>query len=227
MASSSSSTGWQAYMTGGGSGPTLKEGDRVPDVGTLQVVRSGDAKADAETVSSSDLFRGKRVVLVGMPGAFTPVCTTKHLPGYLSKLDALKRAGVDEVYVLAVNDAFVMRSWGDSLGCLGKITLVADGNLALTRALGLTVDLSDKGLGVRSQRYAAIIDDGRLVRLCVEPQSNSLETAGVEHILELLQQQQQGGGQREGKDGESSSGKLGLGLGQSQKQQQSQQQSSH
>jgi peroxiredoxin len=183
------STGWQAYMSGE-SGTPLREGERLPcpEAGTLQVIRSSDDTATPDSVACADLFRGKRVVLVGMPGAFTPVCTGKHLPGYLQHRDELKAAGVDDVLVCAVNDAFVMRAWGKSLGCLGRIALVADANLALTRALGLTIDLSDKGLGVRSKRYAAIVDDGVLSRLFVEPQSNSLETAGVEHVLQVLRE---------------------------------------
>ena len=114
-----------------------------------------------------DLVKGKRIALFALPGAFTPTCSAKHLPGYIEKADQLKKK-VDEIWCLSVNDAFVMGAWGREHGATGKVRMMADGNGALTAALGMEFDLSARGIGVRSQRYSMLIDDGVVKTLNLE-----------------------------------------------------------
>ena len=114
-----------------------------------------------------DLVKGKRIALFALPGAFTPTCSAKHLPGYVQKADQL-REKVDEIWCLSVNDAFVMGAWGREHGATGKVRMIADGNGEITRALGLEMDLTARGIGVRSQRYSMLLDDGLVKTLNVE-----------------------------------------------------------
>lgn len=114
-----------------------------------------------------DLVKGKRIALFALPGAFTPTCSAKHLPGYVQKADELKKK-VDEIWCLSVNDAFVMGAWGREHGATGKVRMIADGNGELTRALGLELDLTARGIGVRSQRYSMLLDDGVVKTLNIE-----------------------------------------------------------
>ncbi|GHA10262.1 peroxiredoxin [Arenicella chitinivorans] len=122
-----------------------------------------------DNVSAADYFKGKKVALFALPGAFTPTCSAAHLPGYVVHFDDLKAKGVDEVACLSVNDSFVMKAWQDAQNA-ENLTMIADGNAALTNALGLTLDTGDFG-GVRSQRYSMLIDDGVVKQLNVEPGS--------------------------------------------------------
>jgi peroxiredoxin len=122
-----------------------------------------------EPLSTDDLFGGKKVVLFSVPGAFTPTCSAKHLPGYVQQAQALKGKGVDEVACLAVNDVFVMSAWGKSAGADGKVLMLADGNGEYAKALGLELDASGFGMGKRSKRFSVIVDNGVVKQLNIEP----------------------------------------------------------
>jgi peroxiredoxin len=157
----------------------IKEGDKLP-AATLHTMTDGKPKA----VTTEDLFGGKKVVLFAVPGAFTPTCSQAHLPGYVVNADAIKGKGVDSIICLSVNDAFVMGAWGDSANA-EEILMVGDGNGDFTKALGLEMDGSGFGLGTRSQRYAMIVDDGKVTKLAVEA-AGQLEVSAAEAILEAL-----------------------------------------
>ncbi len=159
----------------------IQPGDKVPDVTLLTL----DPQGQPRPVATGELFRAKRAVLVAVPGAFTPTCSDHHLPGYVLRADELLAKGVDLIACTAVNDAFVMGAWGTLRGTGDKIIMLADGNGEFARAMGLDADLSRFGLGRRSQRYAAIIEDGVLRSLHVE-QPGKLEVSTVETILAEL-----------------------------------------
>ncbi|MGE0025114.1 MAG: peroxiredoxin [Hyphomicrobium sp.] len=142
---------------------SIKIGDRLPDA-KFTIMSEGGPK----TVSSDDLFKGKRVVLFAVPGAFTPTCTEQHLPGFLGAADALRAKGVTTIACTAVNDVFVLDAWARSRGANNEITMLADGNGDFAKALGLNIDLAAFGLGMRSQRYAMLVDDGIIEYLGVE-----------------------------------------------------------
>ena len=155
-------------------------GDPVPDVTLAVMGHSGP-----EQVSTDDLFKGKKVVAFAVPGAFTPTCSAKHLPGFVANADAIKAKGVDSIVCLAVNDVFVMDAWGKDRNVGENVTMVADGSGALTEALGLGLDLTERGLGVRSQRYSMIVDDAVVSALNVD-ESGTFEVSSAEKILEQL-----------------------------------------
>ena len=142
---------------------TIKVGDTIPAAKLTQGTPEGPKE-----VSTEELFKGKTVVLFGVPGAFTPTCSAKHLPGYVEQAAALKAKGVDEIWCVSVNDAFVMGAWGREQGTDGKVRMLADGSALWTKALGLELDLIQRGMGVRSQRYSALIEDGVVKTLNVE-----------------------------------------------------------
>ena len=158
----------------------IRIGDSVPDV-TLAVM----GHRGPEQVSTSELFRGKKVVAFALPGAFTPTCSAKHLPGFVASADAIRTKGVDFIMCLSVNDVFVMDAWGKDQGVGEKVTMVADGSGVLANALGLELDLTERGLGVRSQRYSMIIDDGVVSALNVDA-GGAFEVSSAERILEQL-----------------------------------------
>jgi len=159
----------------------IKVGDTIPaDVTVKEMGESGP-----RDVRVGDLCRGKRIVLFAVPGAFTPTCSMKHLPGFVSGAGSLKAKGVDEVACVSVNDAFVMDAWGKAQGASGKVRMLADGNGEFTRALGLELDASGYGMGKRSQRYAMVIDDGKIEQLHVEP-GGGLKVSSCEAVLEKL-----------------------------------------
>jgi peroxiredoxin len=116
----------------------------------------------------SDIVRGKTIVIFGLPGAFTPTCSAKHVPGFVAHADALKAKGVDEIWCVSVNDAFVMGAWGRELGTKGKVRMFGDGNAEFSKAIDLTLDLTGRGLGIRSNRYAMIVRDGVVQSVSVE-----------------------------------------------------------
>ena len=159
---------------------TIAVGDRVPDV---KVFTFGE-KGPVATTSEEVLGHGK-VVLFGVPGAFTPTCSDHHLPGFVLRADELRAKGVDTVVCVSVNDPFVMGAWGENQGVGSAVVLLADGNGELTEAMGLTMDGSGFGLGSRSQRYAAILDDGVVSWLAVEP-GPGLKVSSVEEVLAAL-----------------------------------------
>ncbi len=155
-------------------------GESIPEV-TLTQMQEGKPG----NITTGALLSGKKVVLFALPGAFTPTCSSAHLPGYLVKSDELFAAGVDSIVCLSVNDAFVMGAWGQQQNVEDRILMIADGNADLTRALGLEVDLSARGMGVRSQRYAMIINDGKVEALNVEA-PGQFEVSDAESMLKLL-----------------------------------------
>ena len=156
----------------------IKVGDKVP-AATLK--RMGDS--GIEDVTTQDFLAGRKVVLVGVPGAFTPTCAKEHLPGYIDAADQFKAKGVDEVACLAVNDPFVMAHWAEQSGAAGKVTLLSDGNGETTQALGLAFDGSAVGLGTRCKRFAALIDDGEVKALHVEDNPGVVNVSGADSLL--------------------------------------------
>lgn len=158
---------------------TISVGDRIPDVTLVKATENGPEK-----VQSGDYFKGKKVALFSVPGAFTPTCSARHLPGYVDKAQDLKAKGVDEIACTAVNDAFVMGAWNQNAGS-GDITMLADGNGEFAEAVGLTMDGSGFGLGKRGQRYSMIVEDGVVKELNVE-QPGDFSVSSAEHMLGQL-----------------------------------------
>lgn len=159
---------------------TIKVGDRMP-AGTLTLVTADGP----QKVSAEEFFKGKKVVLFSVPGAFTPTCDAKHLPGFVEKAGDLRAKGVDTVACIAVNDAFVMKAWGKSQNCDGKVQMLADGNAEYTKALGLEMDASGFGMGTRGQRFALIVEGGVVKSVNVE-QKGEFKVSSAEHILGQL-----------------------------------------
>ena len=152
----------------------IQVGDKIPDV-TLKTM-TGDGPQDLKT---ADVFSGKKVVLFAVPGAFTPLCSAQHLPGYVENADEIKAKGVDTIVCLAVNDVFVMGAWGEAQGTGDKVLMAADGSGELTKALGLEFDATKFGMGVRAQRFAVIVEDGVVTTLNVEaPMEFKVSDAG-------------------------------------------------
>ncbi|MCW5620337.1 MAG: peroxiredoxin [Burkholderiales bacterium] len=164
---------------------TIKVGDRVPAATVYEFIEdeTPGCSVGPNAFKVEELVRGKRIALFGLPGAFTPTCSAKHLPGYIENAGKLKSAKVDEIWCVSVNDAFVMGAWGREQGAKGKVRMMADGSAELTRALGLELDLTARGLGVRSQRYSMLIDDGVVKVLNVED-AGKYEVSGPEKLLE-------------------------------------------
>jgi len=148
----------------------IKVGDALPAVKLMEYVEVEDngCSIGPNPVELPAALAGKTIALFAVPGAFTPTCSVSHLPGYIQQADAFKAAGVDEIWCVAVNDAFVMGAWGREQKAGGKVRMIADGDAALAKALGLTLDLNGKGLGLRSNRYSMLIKDGKVVTLNVE-----------------------------------------------------------
>jgi peroxiredoxin len=147
----------------------IKIGDRIPDATLTESTEFGEACPIApQNVSVSEATAGKRIVLFGLPGAYTPTCSAKHVPGYVKHLPELKAKKVDEVWCVSLNDGFVMAAWGKEQHAIGKVRFLGDGNGELTRKLGLEVDLSKAGLGHRMQRFSMLIDNGVVKQLNVE-----------------------------------------------------------
>jgi peroxiredoxin len=143
---------------------TIKVGDSIPSMKLMQGTKDGPKET-----STDDVFKGKKVVLFAVPGAFTPTCSAKHLPGFVQNAAAFKAKGVDTVACISVNDAFVMGAWGKDQSADDKVAMLADGSAAFTKALGLELDLTARGMGVRSQRFALVAQDGKVTHLAVEP----------------------------------------------------------
>ena len=166
---------------------TIKVGDRLPE-GTLQEfieVEGNGCTVGPNTFKVEDLVKGRKIAIFGLPGAYTPTCSAKHVPSYLENLGALKAKGVDEVWCLSVNDAFVMGAWARDQKANGKIRFMADGSAEYTKKLGLELDLNARGLGLRCQRFAMLVDDGVVKALNVEA-PGKFEVSGGEHMLTLL-----------------------------------------
>ncbi len=159
---------------------TIKVGDSIPSTKLMQ----GTAEGPKE-VSTEELFKGKTVVLFGVPGAFTPTCSAKHVPSFMQNIGALKAKGVDTVACMAVNDAFVMGAWGKDQGVGENIMMLADGSADFTKKLGLELDLTARGLGMRCQRFALVAKDGKVTHVAVEA-PGAFEVSKAEAVLAAL-----------------------------------------
>ncbi len=159
---------------------TIKAGDQIPE-GRFTIM-----KADGPgSLTSAALFSGKKVVLFSVPGAFTPTCSREHLPGFIEQENAFKAKGVDTIACMAVNDVFVMDAWGKQAGADGKVTMLADGNGEYSQALGLELDASGFGMGKRGQRFALIVDDGKVVEALIE-EPGKFKVSAAEYVLSRL-----------------------------------------
>jgi peroxiredoxin len=159
---------------------TIKTGDRLPEA-TLTI-----ATADGrDQKSTADMFGGRTVAVFSVPGAFTPTCSAKHLPGFVTHADALKAKGIDEIVCMSVNDAFVMAAWAKSAHATDKITMVADGNADFTKALGLEMDATKFGMGIRGQRFSFVAKDGVVAHLFIE-EPGAFAVSSAEHMLAQL-----------------------------------------
>ena len=158
----------------------IKAGDRMPS-GTLKTMKKDGPK----DVTTDELFKGKTVVLFSVPGAFTPTCDAKHLPGFVQLADQVRAKGVDTIACMAVNDVFVMNAWGKHSGVADKILMLADGNGHYAKALGLELDASGYGMGTRGQRFAIVVKDGVATHVNVEA-PGQFKVSAAEHVLSQL-----------------------------------------
>jgi glutaredoxin/glutathione-dependent peroxiredoxin len=159
---------------------TIKVGDKLPSV---KMMRWGEKGPEA--VTTDELFKGKKVAFFGVPGAYTPTCSAKHLPGFVQSADELKAKGVDAIVCTSVNDVFVMNAWGKDQSCGSKVLMVADGDAEFTKATGLELDLNGKGLGLRNQRFSMLVDDGIVKVLNIDP-PGSFEKTSAEQLLSQM-----------------------------------------
>lgn len=158
----------------------IQAGETIPPMKLTRATPDGPRET-----STDEIFAGKTVVLFGVPGAFTPTCSARHLPGFVEQADALKAKGADVVACLAVNDPFVLDAWAKSQGVEDKIVMLADGSAEFTKKLGLEMDLSARGLGTRSQRFALVAKDGKVAHVAVEA-PGAFEVSRAEAVLEAL-----------------------------------------
>ena len=165
---------------------TIKVGDKLPGGKLWEFIEeeTPGCSIGPNEFDISDQVKGKRIALFALPGAFTPTCSAKHLPGYVAKAEELKKK-VDEIWCLSVNDAFVMGAWGRENGATGKVRMMADGNGDLTKALGMELDLTGRGIGVRSQRYSMLLEDGVVKTLNVE-EGGKFEVSGADTMLKQV-----------------------------------------
>lgn len=159
---------------------SIAVGDRIPEVTLMKATADGP-----EPIDTNSFFAGRKVAIFSVPGAFTPTCSARHLPGFVEKADEFRAKGVDEVACVSVNDAFVMRAWGEQAGADGKVTMLADGNAEFAEAIGLTADNSKYGMGMRGQRWSAIVEDGIVRELNVE-EPGAFSVSSAEFILDQL-----------------------------------------
>ena len=165
---------------------SIQIGDRIPDATLSESTEFGDACPVApKNVSVAEATAGKRIVIFGLPGAYTPTCSAQHVPGYLSHLDQLREKGVDEVWCVSVNDGFVMAAWGREQNAIGKIRMLGDGSADFAKKLGLELDLSGAGMGLRMQRFSMLVEDGVVKQLNVE-KPRSFEVSNAETMLGQL-----------------------------------------
>lgn len=160
---------------------TIKVGDKVPEANLKTMTADG-----AKDLTTAEIFAGKKVVLFGVPGAFTPTCSNNHLPGYLENHDAIVDKGVDQIAVVAVNDHHVMGAWARFTGGEGKILYLADGNGDFVRSMGLETDMSKGGLGIRSRRFSMIVEDGTVKALNIEDAPGQAVASGAAALMEQL-----------------------------------------
>ena len=158
----------------------IKVGDAIPEATLVAATPDGPKE-----MTTAALFGGRKVVLFAVPGAFTPTCSARHMPGFLNNIDALKAKGVDQIACVAVNDPFVMNAWAKDQAVGDRVLMLSDGMASFTKALGLELDLSARGLGVRSSRYAMVVEDGVVTLLNVE-EPGGFEVSSAEAVLEAL-----------------------------------------
>ncbi|ALC13555.1 peroxiredoxin [Sphingopyxis sp. 113P3] len=158
---------------------TIATGDKLPEATLVKVTENGP-----EQVNAAEYFKGRKVALFSVPGAFTPTCSAKHLPGFVEKAEELKAKGIDEIACTAVNDAFVLGAWGKAGGA-DQITMLADGNGDFAKAVGLTMDGKAFGMGTRGQRYSMVVNDGVVEQLNVEA-PGEFKVSSADHMLEQL-----------------------------------------
>jgi peroxiredoxin len=159
---------------------TIRIGDKIPSATLTKVTADGP-----DRIATDDYFAGRRIALFSVPGAFTPTCSARHLPGFVDQAGALKAKGIDEIACTAVNDAFVMAAWGKSAGVTDEVTMLADGNGDFAKAIGLEMDGSKFGMGTRAQRYSMIVNDGVVEQLNVE-QGGAFEVSSADYLLGQL-----------------------------------------
>jgi peroxiredoxin len=159
----------------------IKVGDRLPNTTFMTMTADGPKPA-----STDEVFKGKKVVLFAVPGAFTPTCDRNHLPGFVQNADAIKAKGIDTIAVTGVNDVFVMNAWKKSSNAEGKVEFLADGSANFAKAIGLSIDLGERGLGTRSQRYSMVVEDGVVKSLNIEEAPGKAEASGAENLLKNL-----------------------------------------
>lgn len=159
---------------------TIQVGDKIPSATLTTMTADGPGP-----VATDDYFKGRKVVVFSVPGAFTPTCSAKHLPGFVENAETILGKGVDEIACLSVNDAFVMHAWGKDAGVDGKVTMLADGNADFAKALGLEMDASGFGMGLRSKRFSMIVEDGTVSELNVE-EPGAFQVSSAEHALTQL-----------------------------------------
>ncbi|WP_428674642.1 peroxiredoxin [Roseibium sp.] len=160
---------------------TIAVGEKLPEATFLAPSDDGPTR-----IAGADFFAGKKVVLFGLPGAFTPTCDGNHLPGFLSRHDEIIAKGVDRIAVVSVNDVFVMKAWEAASGAKGKIVFLADGNATFAKAIGLDADMSVAGFGTRMRRFSMIVEDGTVTSLNLEVERGKAEISGAETILSQL-----------------------------------------
>ena len=158
----------------------MKTGEKIPAVQLMRATAEGP-----EALSSEDYFAGKKTVLFAVPGAFTPTCSARHLPGFVDHADAFAAKGVEQIACVSVNDAFVMQAWGESAGAAGKVEMIADGNGEFATAMGLSMDASGFGMGTRSQRFAMVVEDNMVTQIFVED-PGAFEVSSAEAVLASL-----------------------------------------
>lgn len=159
---------------------TIKVGDKIPSA-TLNIMTA----EGPGPVATDEYFAGRKVALFSVPGAFTPTCSAKHLPGFVENADSILAKGVDEIACMSVNDVFVMDAWGKNAGVDGKVTMLADGNALFAKALGLEMDASGFGMGLRSKRFSMIVEDGVVTELNLE-EPGAFQVSSAEHMLAQL-----------------------------------------
>ncbi|OWW22785.1 peroxiredoxin [Noviherbaspirillum denitrificans] len=166
---------------------TIKIGDRLPEGALSEFieVESEGCSLGPNTFKVSELTKGKKIAVFGLPGAYTPTCSAKHVPGYIALADQFKAKGVDEIWCISVNDAFVMGAWGRDQKATGIVRMMADGSAEYTKALGLEFDLTAKGMGVRMQRFSMLVEDGVVKQLNIE-QPGKFEVSNAETLLGQL-----------------------------------------
>lgn len=166
---------------------TLKVGDRLPGATLMEFneTETPGCPIGPAPVKVAEATKGKKIVIFGLPGAFTPTCSARHVPSYVDDFDKLRAKGVDEIWCVSVNDAFVMGAWGRDLHTQGKVRMLGDGSADFARATGLTLDLTSRGMGLRSDRYAMVVDDG-VVKVLQREEPGKFEVSGAEAILAKL-----------------------------------------